>query len=106
MQQTPAATEQIDDPEMGSTWFYSIVGMIIFIVFCLAVSVLFFSVKGGFIEERVVMKTPTLSAPLRTEQKALLGQYGTYSETVDDAPVERIRIPIERAIELKAVQSK
>jgi hypothetical protein len=106
MQQTPAATEQIDDPEMGSTWFYSIVGMIIFIVFCLAVSVLFFSVKGDFIEERVIEETPTLSAPLRLEQQGLLGQYGTYAETVDDAPVERIRIPIERAIELKAAQSK
>lgn len=106
MQQTPAATEQIDDPEMGSTWFYSIVGMIIFIVFCLAVSVLFFSVKGDFIEEQVIDKTPALSTTLRNEQQGLLGQYGAYAEEVDEKKVERIRIPIERAIELKAAQSK
>jgi hypothetical protein len=33
---------------------------------------------------------------------ALLGAYGTYAEEVDDKPTDRIRIPIERAIELLA----
>ena len=100
------ATQQIDDPEMGATWFYSFVGIIFFVVFCLVVSVLYFGVERDFTQERVIDEAPRLSTDLRTEQNALLGQYGTYSETVDDAPVERIRIPIERAIELKAAQSK
>ena len=101
-----ATTEQLDDPEMGATWFYSIVGIIIFVVFCLAVSVLYFGVEKGFVEDRVIDEKPALSTSLRTEQQGLLGQYGTYAEEVDEKKVERIRIPIDRAIELKAQQAK
>lgn len=101
-----ATTEQLDDPEMGSTWFYSIVGIIIFVVFCLAVSVLFFGVEKGFVEDRVIDEKPALSTSLRNEQQGLLGQYGVYAESVDDKQVDRIRIPIERAIELKAANPK
>jgi hypothetical protein len=101
-----ATTEQLDDPEMGATWFYSIVGIIIFVVFCLVVSVLFFGVETGFVEDRVIDEKPALSTSLRNEQQGLLGQYGAYAEEVDEKKVERIRIPIERAIELKAAQSK
>ncbi|MCX5652110.1 MAG: hypothetical protein NTU45_12075 [Planctomycetota bacterium] len=101
-----ATTEQLDDPEMGSTWFYSIVGIIIFVVFCLAVSVLFFGVEDGFVEDQVIDKAPALSTTLRSEQQGLLGQYGTYAEEVDDKKVERVRIPIDRAIELMSSQTK
>jgi hypothetical protein len=101
-----ATTEQLDDPEMGSTWFYSIVGIIIFVVFCLAVSVLFFGVEKGFVEDRVIDGKPALSTSLRNEQQGLLGQYGVYAEAVDDKQVDRIRIPIERAIELKTANPK
>jgi hypothetical protein len=101
-----ATTEQLDDPEMGSTWFYSIVGIIIFVVFCLAVSVLFFGVEKGFVEDRVIDEKPALSTSLRNEQQGLLGQYGVYAEAVDDKQVDRIRIPIERAIELKTANPK
>ncbi|MFZ9881257.1 MAG: hypothetical protein ACO3QC_07640 [Phycisphaerales bacterium] len=93
-------TEQLDDPEMGATWFYSFVGIIFFIAFCLAVSVLFFGVQRDFTDVRVVDERPALSTNLRNEQKGLLGQYGTYTEQVDEKPVERIRIPIERAMDL------
>jgi hypothetical protein len=101
-----ATTEQIDDPEMGSTWFYSIVGIIIFVVFCLAVSVLYFGVEDGFVEDRVIDEKPVLSTTLRTEQQGLLGQYGAYAEEVDEKKVERIRIPIDRAIELMSSKAK
>ena len=93
-------TEQLDDPEMGATWFYSFVGIIFFVAFCLAVSVLFFGVQRNFEEERVIDERPVLSTGLRTQQKELLAQYGTYTEQVDDKNVDRVRIPIERAIEL------
>jgi hypothetical protein len=97
---TSSETAQLDDPEMGATWFYSIVGIIVFVVFVLAVCVLFFGVQKGFTEERVVDELPVLSTGLRTEQTQLLGQYGTYEEDVDEKKVERIRIPIDRAMEL------
>ena len=93
-------TQQLDDPEMGATWFYSFVGIIIFVSFCLAVSVLYFGVERNFEEERVIDERPVLSTGLRTQQKELLAQYGTYTEQVDDKNVERVRIPVERAMEL------
>ena len=104
--EAPATNAQLDDPEMGSTWFYSFVGIIVFVVFCLAVSVLYFSVESGFVEERVVDEAPKLSTTLRTEQQGLLGQFGTYTEEVDEKPVERIRIPIDHAINLMSQQPK
>jgi hypothetical protein len=104
---SPATTtEQLDDPEMGSTWFYSIVGIIFFVVFCLVVSVLFFGVERDFTEERVIDEAPRLSTDLRTSQQSLLGQYGTYVEEVDEKKIERVRIPIERAMELMAKQGE
>jgi hypothetical protein len=47
-----------------------------------------------------------LSTGLRQEQKELLAKYGTYSEDVDEKKVERLRIPIERAIELMSAPGK
>ena len=66
------ATQQIDDPEMGSTWFYSFVGIIFFVAFCLAVSVMYFGVQRNFEEERVIDERPVLSTGLRSQQKELL----------------------------------
>lgn len=102
---TNEAAVQIDDPEMGATWFYSFVGIIFFVVFCLAVSVLFFGVERDFTDENVLDVPPAFSTDLRQEQQGLLGQYGTYVEEVDEKKVERVRIPIERAMELMAKQS-
>lgn len=106
MSSPATTTEQIDDPEMGATWFYSFVGIIFFVVFCLVVSVLYFGVERDFTQERVIDEAPRLSTDLRTEQNALLGQYGTYVEDVDDKKVERVRIPIDRAMELMAKQGE
>ena len=99
-------TQQLDDPEMGATWFYSFVGIIIFVSFCLAVSVLYFGVERNFEEERVIDERPVLSTELRSQQKELLAQYGTYTEEVDEKKVERVRIPIERAVELMSAQGR
>lgn len=101
-----ATTEQIDDPEMGATWFYSFVGIFFFVGFCLAVSVLYFGVEHRFFEERVVEEKPLLSTTLRGEQQGLLGQYGTYAEDAGNKPVERIRIPVDRAMELMVKGTK
>ena len=106
MSSAPATTEQLDDPEMGATWFYSFVGIIFFVAFCLAVSVLYFGVQRNFEDERVVDVRPALSTGLRQQQKELLAQYGTYTEEVDDKKVDRVRIPIERAIDIVSKQGK
>jgi hypothetical protein len=107
MSSAPATTtEQIDDPEMGATWFYSFVGIIFFVAFCLAVSVLYFGVERNLQDERVIEKAPAFSTNLRQSQKELLAQYGTYTEEVDGKPVERVRIPVERAMEIVSKQAK
>ena len=94
---------QLDDPEMGATWFYSIVGIVFFIVFVLAVAVLFFVVQTDYTVDRVVEARPALSTGLRNEQQGLLGAYGTYETPGDDdKPIEHIRIPIDEAIRLMA----
>jgi hypothetical protein len=97
---------QLDDPEMGATWFYAFVGIVVFIVFVLGVSVLFFGVQRDFTDVRVVDEKPLLAETTRNEQQGLLGQYDVYAEEVDDKKVDRIRIPIERAMELKAAKGK
>ena len=99
-------TEQLDDPEMGATWFYSFVGIIFFVAFCLAVSVLYFGVERNFEEERIIDERPALSTGLRSQQKELLAAYGTYTEEVDEKKVDRVRIPIERAMEIMAQRGK
>ncbi|MFZ4751663.1 MAG: hypothetical protein ACOYMM_14295 [Phycisphaerales bacterium] len=106
MSASHTTTEQLDDPEMGATWFYSFVGIIFFVAFCLAVSVMYFGVQRNFEEERVIDERPVLSTGLRSQQKELLAQYGTYAEEVDDKKVDRVRIPIERAMELRTAQGK
>ena len=106
MSSSPATTEQLDDPEMGSTWFYSFVGIIFFVAFCLAVSVLYFGVERNFEEERVIDERPAFSTGLRSQQKEVLASYGTYTEEVDDKKVDRVRIPIERAMEIMAQRGK
>jgi hypothetical protein len=64
--------------------------------------VLFFGVQRDLIQDYVIDEKPAFSTQLRVEQMALLGAYGTYAEEVDDKPTDRIRIPIERAMELLA----
>lgn len=95
-------TTQIDDPEMGVTWFYSVVGIIFFVTFALTVCVLFFGVQRDLIQDYVIDEKPAFSTHLRVEQMALLGAYGTYAEEVDDKQTDRVRIPIARAMELLA----
>ncbi|MEY5032220.1 MAG: hypothetical protein RL354_1251 [Planctomycetota bacterium] len=100
------AMQQLDDPEMGATWFYSFVGIIFFVAFCLAVSVLYFGVERNFENERVIEERPAAYTELRSQQKELLAQYGTYQEEVDEKKVDRVRIPVERAKEILSAQGK
>ena len=97
------ATQQIDDPEMGSTWFYSFVGIIFFVAFCLAVSVMFFGVQRDFEEERVIDERPVLSTGLRSQQKELLAadkpcvQPHTTSSGRSQRSPQRCRLRVPRA---------
>ncbi len=91
---------------MGVTWFYSAVGIIFFVAFVLTVCVLFFGVQRDMIQDIVIDEKPAFSTALRVEQTKLLGAYGTYTVEVDDKPAQRIRIPIDRAMELLTAPTK
>lgn len=92
---------QTDDPEGGSTWFISLASVVLFIAVVLAVCVLYFSVENRLVEE-VVTDVPVKSfQDGKQAQLAQLASYERYSETDPDGkPVERIRIPIDRAFEV------
>lgn len=93
---------QMDDPEMGATWFYSIVGIVFFIVFVLAVAVLYFASSEAETVVRVIDERPA-SFGMRNEQQGLLGVTEVYETPGEgDEPVKHIRIPIDDAMRLLA----
>lgn len=99
--------EQMDDPEPGYTWFFSIAGIVVFVAIVLALSVLYFGVRGTIVREVQTDAPIRALTDLRQSQKELLAEYARYVETLPDGTtVERIRVPIGRAMELVAAQLK
>ena len=92
---------QTDDPEGGSTWFISLASVVIFIAIVLAVCDLYFFAENRLVEEVVI------DAPIKAYQdgkQAQLAQLASYERyevsDPDGKPLERIRIPIDRAFEV------
>lgn len=97
--------EPMDDPEPGSTWFISIAGTVVFIALVLALSVLYFSFDEDVVKEEQIDAPIRALTDLRQSQKELLAQYARYQEPQPDgAPIERIRIPIARAMEIVSAE--
>jgi hypothetical protein len=96
---------QMDDPEPGSTWVVSIGGVIVFVALVLFLCVLYFNVEGR-VEAQVAVDVPIAEVvAARTAQKGLLAQYERYEQTLPDGKVvPRLRIPVDRAMELVAAQ--
>ena len=90
-----------DDPEPGSTWFISIAGAVVFTALVLALSVLYYGVKKDQTDIVVIREVPRDLQHLKETQLTELNEYGFYDVTTpDDQVVERLRIPIKRAMEL------
>lgn len=90
-----------DDPEPGSTWFISLAGAVVFTALVLALSVLYYGVQGDVVVEVVDREAPAQFTALRNAQVAATREYARYSVTVgEDQSVERLRIPVSRAMEL------
>ncbi|MFO0828055.1 MAG: hypothetical protein U0572_07880 [Phycisphaerales bacterium] len=97
--------EPMDDPEPGSTWFVSLAGTILFVALVLAIAVVYFRADNSLVTERVVDARMRALDDMKAQQRQLLSDYQAYQETATDGkPVERIRIPIDRAMELMAAQ--
>lgn len=96
--------EQLDDPESGWTWFLMLVSFVLLTITIVAVAVVFFSFQGREVQAKVIDRPAEQLNALRSSQEALLQEYESYQVvpmggTEADAET-KIRIPIERAMEL------
>jgi|GEM_PF-371819 len=98
---------QIDDPEPGSTWVVSLVGIIILCVLVIATCVFYFKFETKEVDVKIIAPTDTWMLGLKTQQLGELAVYQKYSVTAPDGTAEpRIRIPITNAMELVAAEVK
>ena len=101
---------QIDDPESGWTWFLMLVSFVLLTITVVAVAVIFFSFRDIELQSKVIDRPALQLKNLRSSQEALLEGYHSYEVvpmggTEADAE-KRIRIPIERAMELIVASSR
>ena len=101
---------QLDDPESGWTWFLMLVSFVLLTITVVAVAVIFFAFQDFEPKAKVIDKPSTELQDLRTAQESLLEGYHSYEVipmggTEADAE-KRIRIPIERAMELMVASSR
>ena len=103
--------EQLVDPEAGSTWFISLASMVLLTGTVIALAVLFFGAQS----REVAAKSKTSESEvlrideIRMQQKALLADYATYRQIpiggTEQEGVDRLRIPIERAMEMLVAEA-
>lgn len=97
----------LDDPEAGSTWFISLVSIVLLVVTVLALVVMYFGFEAAEVDRKVVDKPTMALEELRLSQEESLTGYGTYEvEDADGEMVDRIRIPVSRAMELVLADEK
>ena len=97
----------LDDPEAGSTWFISLVSIVLLVVTVLALVVMYFGFEAAEVDRKVIDKPTMALEELRLSQEESLTGYGTYKvEDADGEMVDRIRIPVSRAMELVLADEK
>jgi hypothetical protein len=102
-----ADVELMDDPEAGSTWFFSLVSIVLMAVTVLALVAMYFGFAQAEVETKVVDRPVRELEKLKLSQLETLTSYGTYEvETADGDTVKRIRIPISQAMELVLADQK
>jgi hypothetical protein len=94
---------QLDDPEPGSTWFFSLAGIVILVALVVAASVMYFHVENREVDEKVVDPAYAKLESTRARWREELGSYQRYAWTQPDGKsVQKVRIPVDRAMELVA----
>ena len=102
--------EQLDDPEAGWTWFFSLASIILLVITVVAVTVIFYFFRDLEVEKKVIDQPAFQLSELRTEQEAQLDGYARYQVipiggTEEDAE-DFIRIPIDRAMEIVNAEAR
>ena len=78
--------KQLDDPEPGSTWFWSLASIVAFVVIIVAASAFYFKIDS-FEEDAKVIDQPTLSLEqLRATQREELAVYSTPGPCLMEQP--------------------
>ena len=99
--------KQLDDPEPGSTWFWSLASIVVFVVIIVAASAFYFKIDSFEVDAKIIDQ-PTLSLEqLRASQREELAVYSNYSWTLPDGKTATFtRIPIDRAMEMVIQDAK
>ena len=98
---TAAIPTQLDDPEPGSTWFFSLAGIVILVALVVAASVMYFHVDARETETKVIDPAYATLENLRSGWREQLGSWQRYDWTLADGKkVKRVRMPVDRAMEL------
>ena len=102
--------EQLDDPEAGWTWFFSLASIILLVITVVAVTVIFYFFQDLEVEKKVIDQPARQLSELRSEQEAQLDGYSVYQVipmggTEEDAE-DFIRIPIDRAMEIVNAEAR
>ena len=99
--------ELMDDPEAGTTWFFSLVSVVLMAVTVLGLVAVYFGFADVEVEEKVLDRKVRSLEKLRLSQETTLQETGTYDiETADGETVTRIRIPIEDAMGLVLAEQR
>jgi len=98
---TAAIPTQLDDPEPGSTWFFSLAGIVILVALVVAGSVMYFHAETRETDVKVIDPAYAKLETVRATWREQLGSYQRYPWTGADGKVsQKIRIPIDRAMEI------
>lgn len=98
---TAAIPTQLDDPEPGSTWFFSLAGIVILVALVVAGSVMYFHAETRETETKVIDPAYANLESLRAQWREQLGSYQRYRWTqADGSNVQKVRVPVARAMEL------
>ena len=98
---TAAIPTQLDDPEPGSTWFFSLAGIVILVALVVAASVMYFHAETRETETKVIDPAYATLESLRAKWREQLGSYQRYAWTQPDGKnVQKVRVPVARAMEL------
>lgn len=97
----------LDDPEAGSTWFLSVVSIVLMVVTVLALAAMFFGFEASEVERKVVDKPAVQLQELKLAQQESLTESGTYEiENADGELEKRFRIPVSNAMTLIIAEEK
>jgi len=98
---TAAIPTQLDDPEPGSTWFFSLAGTVILVALVVAASVMYFHAETSETDVKVVDQAYAKLESARGTWREQLSSYQRYNWTqADGKNVQKVRIPVDRAMEL------